>query len=861
MIKNVYFKKSRRAEYTSRILIFMLVFGALFASALPVSADPLATVSAENITLDENSYAVVGVYANNILSPGLAGYDLDIDYDPLKIQIVGITRSANFSPPTPEFGVNDPNPSPVPGRVTVVNASSSGKQGTFKLFNIKVKALEKLTNEIPFTINVKDFSAPNLVDLTPTLQVPWISDEPTVSADDQNDQIIGLAAGMEYSIDNSAFTPFVSGNLPDLSGYHTVFVRLVGTPSSPPGAEKMLEFTGTLERVSIPQALVGLTAYDNGNSNYIAHGAPIHLTSATPGVTFYYTLGDTAHVPNPSTGDTAYVAATGISIPDGKTIIRVIAVKDGMDASNIATFTFINKVSNPYVIVSGIQYHNNAGVLVSLSAPQGVPVYLGSSTSDVSLYYTTDGNTPTTVASTLYNSSTGIINLPLGLTTLKVLATKTTLANSWTPTFHVNVSQMTVSTAPTVAQISVLNNPIGTNDTVTVHDLHGGDIVKVYADATTPTAIGTGTLPIDQATGSETVIIPQLGTTAGTIYVSVTSPGKSESTRTGIGYVAEAQTNAADVAAGITSITPPASNATSLVMPSVPPGFSIHIKSSSVPSVVSLTGVITPPAIETTVGLVLTVVRISDESVADTSEISVVVPAKTQSIYGAPIQLVVGKGLARPDKITPAKNVLIPINIDSTSFAAGLNAYSFDIDYDPSKVNPTGLVPYTSDNKNGIAVPISLGEITLTDSTHASVHVQWSGNTPVGATYASSKGMLFKVIFTAQTGFVLADAETGIEVTNSNFNLGSNPSNNITSNTGIIYFGMYGDATGDGFITSADTTQIRRYTLTKSSTLTTPARILAADVNNDTFITSADNTQILRYSLSKSSTLTSLFQY
>lgn len=228
-------------------------------------------------------------------------------------------------------------------------------------------------------------------------------------------------------------------------------------------------------------------------------------------------------------------------------------------------------------------------------------------------------------------------------------------------------------------------------------------------------------------------------------------------------------------------------------------------------------------------------------------------------IYGDPIQLSIRNGLARPS--APANYVRTPITVDATTFSTGFNSYSLDINYDPSKVRPTGIVAYISDNKNGIAVPTSIGEITTTDSTHAKVHVQWSGTIPASATYALSKGILFKLIFEAQSEFVSTDVQTAIAITTASFNLNSGTSNNISYNEGIVYFGMYGNVTNDNFITSADTTQILRYSLGKSNTLNSPARLLAADVTGDGFITSADTTQILRYSLGKSNTLNTLFQY
>lgn len=374
---------------------------------------------------------------------------------------------------------------------------------------------------------------------------------------------------------------------------------------------------------------------------------------------------------------------------------------------------------------------------------------------------------------------------------------------------------------------------------------------------------GSTTIPIinlvEESSGGNYLVSANL--TAGKTYtLSISQTGYDFGQAVNVVIPMEAL-SAADVAEGITAIAQPAKDATSMVLPTVPDGFTVSIKTSSLPSVITTEGSITPPSADTTVELVLTVVRTADGTSADTSAISVLVPAKTPTTYGDPIQLSIGKGLARPDKITPAKMVRIPIYIDSTTFATGFNAYSLDISYDPSKVSPTGIVAYTSDNKNGIAVPASLGQITAIDSTHASVHVEWSGNTPAGATYAGSKGILFKVIFTAQTGFVPTDMQTNLEVTTANFILNSNPSNNVTPTAGIIYFGMFGDVTGEGNLTSADYGQILRFTLGKTSLLNNPARLLAAEINGDGNITSADYGQILRYTLGKSSLLNTLFQY
>nr|WP_243865264.1 fibronectin type III domain-containing protein [Paenibacillus lupini] len=85
---------------------------------------------------------------------------------------------------------------------------------------------------------------------------------------------------------------------------------------------------------------------------------------------------------------------------------------------------------------------------------------------------------------------------------------------------------------------------------------------------------------------------------------------------------------AQEIADGITAIEAPAKDAATLTLPQVPAGFTLSILSSD-SEVIGTDGVITPPAAEATVQLVLRVTRTSDNSTADTEAISVVVPVKS----------------------------------------------------------------------------------------------------------------------------------------------------------------------------------------------------------------------------------------
>ncbi|MBP1963384.1 RICIN domain-containing protein [Paenibacillus aceris] len=83
-----------------------------------------------------------------------------------------------------------------------------------------------------------------------------------------------------------------------------------------------------------------------------------------------------------------------------------------------------------------------------------------------------------------------------------------------------------------------------------------------------------------------------------------------------------------DVAGGITAIVTPAQDATSLALPSVPAGYTVTIKSTDNPGVLTTNGVIKPPFLQTTVNVVLEINRIYDNTKSVTVSIPVVVPAK-----------------------------------------------------------------------------------------------------------------------------------------------------------------------------------------------------------------------------------------
>ncbi|MCB2340771.1 hypothetical protein [Clostridium estertheticum] len=127
-----------------------------------------------------------------------------------------------------------------------------------------------------------------------------------------------------------------------------------------------------------------------------------------------------------------------------------------------------------------------------------------------------------------------------------VSVTSKTLLESDTTSFVAYPAEVK-STPLDPSGIVVTNNAAGTKDTVVVPGLAIGDIVKVYSTAIGGDLLGNGTAKAD---GDLTVSIPQIGSEAGNVYVTVTSKTLTESDRTtAVPYDAEEKSTPLDPAA------------------------------------------------------------------------------------------------------------------------------------------------------------------------------------------------------------------------------------------------------------------------------------------------------------------------
>ncbi|MBO7067886.1 MAG: chitobiase/beta-hexosaminidase C-terminal domain-containing protein [Bacteroidaceae bacterium] len=145
-------------------------------------------------------------------------------------------------------------------------------------------------------------------------------------------------------------------------------------------------------------------------SGAVASGTKVTITCATEGASIYYTTDGST----PTSSSTAYNPASKPTIT-AATTVKAIAVKDGLTDSEVASasYTIAAPCATPTFSVS-------EGIV-----DKGTSVSLSCATDGATIYYTTNGTTPTT-SSSVYSSSLTIN----ANQTIKAIAAKDGMANS-----------------------------------------------------------------------------------------------------------------------------------------------------------------------------------------------------------------------------------------------------------------------------------------------------------------------------------------------------------------------------------------------------------------------------------------------
>jgi trimeric autotransporter adhesin len=227
-----------------------------------------------------------------------------------------------------------------------------------------------------------------------------------------------------------------------------------------------------------------------------------------------------------------------LGVSEGSVYISITS--DGMLQSDKVKVDYASESKSTNLSLSQVVITNNAGKSDNIKVT-------GLSESDVIKVYTTEKGVITLCSGTVQKNSleANITIAQLGAGGGNVFISLTNVNRLEGQRIKVDFSGEERSAAPVASNISVVNSA-GIQDTVKATDLAASEIVKVYDSVDGGKLLGSATVSTnsDQAL----VSITQLGTNAGNLFVSVTSPGKTESTRTSIAYSAEIKSNTVEVA-------------------------------------------------------------------------------------------------------------------------------------------------------------------------------------------------------------------------------------------------------------------------------------------------------------------------
>lgn len=291
-------------------------------------------------------------------------------------------------------------------------------------------------------------------------------------------------------------------------------------------------------------------------------------------------VGDVVQVYDSASGGTVLGTAT---VASGSTEATVSISQLSTDAGNIyVSTTSTNKSESSRTQVSysseaastapnadKITITNNAGTA-------GTVKVTGLTGADIVKVYdsATSGNLLGSGTVGTYDTSVSVSVTQLGEDSGNVYVTVTSTGKTESSRTEAAYSAKTQSTAPTTSSVTVTNNS-GLSDSIKVTGLQPNDVINVYTSSTGGEAIGTATVGSSAYEG--TVSISQLGTSAGTIYVTVTSTGKTESSRAAIEYSAESQSDALD--SGDVTITNNAGTSDAIVVTGVSEGDVVKVYS------------------------------------------------------------------------------------------------------------------------------------------------------------------------------------------------------------------------------------------------------------------------------------------
>jgi hypothetical protein len=191
----------------------------------------------------------------------------------------------------------------------------------------------------------------------------------------------------------------------------------------------------------------------------------VAITTTTAGAAIHYTTDGV----DPTAASSTYTAPLALSTA---TTLKAIATASGYNASAVASAAYTFQAATPTFSVAGGTYATPQSVTISTATP------------GATVYYTTDGSTPTT-SSTAYATSISLSVDP-STTTIKAIAFRTGFTNS-----GVASATYTIDSSVTPAATPTFNPVAGTYPAaqdVTITCATAGATIHYTTDGSAPTA-------------------------------------------------------------------------------------------------------------------------------------------------------------------------------------------------------------------------------------------------------------------------------------------------------------------------------------------------------------------------------------
>jgi LysM repeat protein len=334
--------------------------------------------------------------------------------------------------------------------------SGLGYQGITNSIAIKFD-LDNAAGEGPDSIGLYTNGA------SPT--VPAI-DLSTTGIDLHSDDTFNVSVTYNGSILSMVITDMITGaaystswtvNIPSIVGGNTAYIGFTGSTSGLTSSQKIETWVYTTISNGLPATTSPIFSPPGGA---YATGQSVSISSGSTGATIYYTTNGTL----PTTSSTVYSAPIAVSTSG---TLKAIAVSSGYAPSAVGTAAYSIAPILPAPVLSPSPGTYSAAQTVTIS----------DATSGTTIYYTTDGTTPTT--------SSEIYSIPLSVNaseTVQAMAGATGYNNS-----PASGGTYTIAAQLPAPTFSLATGTYSSSQTVTISEATAGATIYYTINGTTPT--------------------------------------------------------------------------------------------------------------------------------------------------------------------------------------------------------------------------------------------------------------------------------------------------------------------------------------------------------------------------------------